>query len=197
MPADRKIGLFGGTFDPIHSAHVTVAREAAEKFGLDEVLLVPAAVPPHKRGAAAAPYEDRYRMVELACRGDPRLKPSRLEEGRVPSYTIDTVRELKRRLGPKDRLYLIIGADAFGEITTWRRWEDLVREVEFIVATRPGHDYREVPGARVHRLDTLALPVSSSGIRARLAAGETPAELPEAVLEYIRKKGLYRKTAGR
>ncbi len=192
MPPARKIGLFGGTFDPVHSGHITVAKEAADQYGLDQVLLVPAAAPPHKHGAAAAPYEDRLRMVELACQGDPRLVASRLEENRIPSYTLDTVRAVKGSLGQDDELYFIIGADAFNEITTWHRWEDLLREVQFIVATRPGHDYEEPPGARVHRLDTLALPVSSSEIRARLAAGESPPELPPAVREYILAKGLYR-----
>ncbi len=191
MASGRKIGLFGGTFDPVHSGHVTVAKEAAEQYGLDQVLLVPAAAPPHKHGAAAASYEDRLRMVELACQGDPRLVASRLEENRAPSYTIDTVRRLKSTLQPEDELYFIIGADAFREIATWHRWEDLLREVQFIVATRPGHQYATPPGARVHRLDTLALPVSSSEIRARLRAGELPPELPPAVLDYIRRKGLY------
>ncbi len=191
MPPGRKIGLFGGTFDPVHSGHITVAREAADQYQLDQVLLVPAAFPPHKRGVAAAPYEDRLKMVELACQGNPRLAASRLEEKRVPSYTIDTVRALKRGLDPQDKLYFIIGADAFNEITTWHRWEELLREVEFIVATRPGHQYEEPPGARVHRLNTLALPISSSEVRARLAAGESPPELPPAVFDYIREKGLY------
>jgi nicotinate-nucleotide adenylyltransferase len=89
--------------------------------------------------------------------------------------------------------YFIIGADAFAEITTWHRWEDLARLTEFIVVTRPGHDYVAPPGARVHRLDTVALPVSSSGIRRRLEAGEVTPELPKAVAEYIASNGLYGK----
>jgi nicotinate-nucleotide adenylyltransferase len=88
-------------------------------------------------------------------------------------------------------VFFVIGADAFAEIQTWFRWQDVVREVEFIVVTRPGHHYESPPGARVHRLETVALPVSSSEIRAALARGETPAELPTSVLDYIRANGLY------
>jgi nicotinate-nucleotide adenylyltransferase len=186
-----KIAIFGGTFDPVHSAHLTVAREAARAFALDRVLFIPASHPPHKSAVTAAPYEDRYNMVAVACRGEPALEPSRLEAGQVWSYSIDTLERVKATLGPEDELYFLIGADAFAEIQTWRRWRDVVRQVEFIVVTRPGHRYEVPPGARVHRLDTLVLPVSSSEIRARLAAGESPAELPPGVLDYIRERGLY------
>lgn len=186
------MAIFGGTFDPIHQAHLTVAREAARAFDLDQVLLVPAANPPHKTGATEAPYEDRYRMVELACEGEQRLVPSRLEAGTGKSYSIETVERLRAQLAPEDEIFFLIGADAFAEITTWHRWQDLIRAVDFIVVTRPGHDYQIPPGARVHRLETLALPVSSSEIREKLAAGLEPAELPPKVLDYIRARGLYR-----
>ncbi len=180
--------LFGGTFDPIHNAHLTVAKEAAEVFGLDEVLFVPAANPPHKSESTAASYEDRYRMLELACESDPRFVPSRIEEGNERSYSIVTIEKLWT---PGQPLYFIIGADAFAEITTWYRWEDVIRLTDFIVVTRPGCEYDAPPGAHVHRLDTLALPVSSSEIRNKLANREIPAELPLKVAEYIRNSGLY------
>jgi len=186
-----RIAIFGGTFDPVHSAHLTVAREAARAFALDRVLFIPASHPPHKRAATAAPYEDRYNMVAVACWGEPALEPSRLEAGQVWSYSINTLERVKATLGPEDELYFLIGADAFAEIQTWCRWRDVVRQVEFIVVTRPGHRYEVPPDARVHQLDTLALPVSSSEIRARLAAGESPAGLPPGVLDYIREHGLY------
>ena len=185
-----RIALFGGTFDPVHCAHTTVAREAADAFELDQVLFVPAAHPPHKR-STATPYRDRFRMIELACAVDPRFVPSRLEEGQGRSYSIRTIERLRNELSPADRLFFIIGADAFAEIATWHRWQDVLRSVEFIVVTRPGHEYRVPPGARVHRLDTLALPVSSSDVRAALARGETPSELPPEVLEYILSNHLY------
>mgnify|MGYP003861335727 CR=1 FL=1 len=187
-----RVAIFGGTFDPIHEAHLTVAREAARAFELDQVFLVPAANPPHKSGATEAPYEDRYRMVELACEGQQRLVPSRLEEGSDKSYSIDTVERLRAKLAPDDKIFFLIGADAFAEIKTWHRWQDLVGAVDFLVVTRPGHGYEIPPGARVHRLETLALPVSSSEIREKLAAGLDPPELPPKVLDYIRARGLYR-----
>ena len=165
-----------------------MAQEAADKFQLAQVLFIPAANPPHKVDSTGAGYEDRYRMVELACAADPRFVPSRLEEGAGKSYSIDTIEKV---WSPDRPPYFIIGADAFAEIGSWHRWEDVVRRTDFIVVTRPGHEYQTPPGARVYRLDTLALPVSSSEIRRKLAAGEKPAELPEAVTNYITEHGLY------
>jgi nicotinate-nucleotide adenylyltransferase len=188
-----RLALFGGTFDPIHNAHLTVAREAAGQLGLDQVWFIPAAHPPHKTVQTGASYEDRFRMVELACQADGRFHASRLEADAGKSYSIQTV-ERVRATG--EQPYFIIGADAFAEIGTWYRWRDLVRLTDFIVVTRPGHDYTAPEGARVHRLDTVALPVSSSEIRRRLAQGETPSELPPAVAAYIAEKGLYRVAGG-
>lgn len=188
-----KIAIFGGTFDPVHSAHLAVAREAARVFGLGRVPFVPASRPPHKSGATVAGYEDRYRMVELACQGEPLFEASRLEDGQERSYSIDTIERVRAALAPGDEMFFLIGADAFAEIATWRRWQDVVRDVRFIVVARPGHGYAVPPGARVERLDRVALAVSSSAIRARLAAGESPPELPPAVLAYIRERGLYAK----
>ncbi len=178
--------IFGGTFDPIHCAHLIVAREAADAFALDQVLFIPAANPPHKE--AGTPYEHRYRMVELACKEDPRFVPSRLEADSRKSYSIYTIERVKAMGG---EVLFVIGADAFAEIQTWFRWQDVVRDVDFIVVTRPGHHYESPPGARVHRLETVALPVSSSEIRAALARGEMPSEVPKRVAEYIRENGLY------
>lgn len=182
------LALFGGTFDPVHNAHLTVAREAADLLGFPRILLIPAAHPPHKSDQTGASYEDRFQMVEIACRADHRLIASRLEAGEEKSYTIDTLEKV--RAEDKD-LYFIIGADAFAEIASWHRWRDVVSVTQFIVVTRPGHEYDTPDGARVHRLDTVALPVSSSGIREKLAAGEVPEELPGAVMDYIREHGLY------
>jgi nicotinate-nucleotide adenylyltransferase len=189
-----RLALFGGTFDPIHNAHLTVAREAAAQFHLDEVWFVPAAHPPHKSDHTGATYEDRFRMTELACQVDPRFVASRLEAGESKSYSVDTVERVRAR---GEQPYFIIGADAFAEITSWHRWQDLVRMTEFIVVTRPGHQYATPSGARVHRLETVALPVSSSEIRRKLAAGEIPPELPASVGRYIAERGLYQPTSGR
>ena len=182
-----RTGIFGGTFDPIHSAHLVVAREAADACGLDRVLFVPAANPPMKE--AGASYEDRYRMVELACAGEPRFVASRLEAGAEKSYSIHTIERVKAE---NSEVFFIIGSDAFAEIQSWHRWRDVVAAVEFIVVARPGHRYMTPPGARVRRLETVALPVSSSEIRQKLARGERPQELPGAVTDYVRARGLYR-----
>jgi len=181
-----RTAIFGGTFDPIHNAHLVVAREAADAFSLDRVLFVPAANPPLKE--AGAGYEDRYRMVELACAADPRFIPSRLEEGKEKSYSIYTIERVKASKGD---VFFIIGADAFAEIRSWHQWKDVVNAVEFIVVTRPGHRYTCPDGARVDRLETVALPVSSSEIRQTLARGETPPELPASVAKYIFERRLY------
>jgi len=192
MEKVKKIGLFGGTFDPIHSAHLKIAHEAVCLLDLDKILFVPAAHPPHKCIRGGASYEHRYRMVELACAGEERFLPSRMEEGEGKSYTILTIDRLRSDLNPADRILFLIGADAFAEIESWMRWEDVVAAVEFIAVTRPGHTYRAPEGARVHRLDTVATAVSSSSIRHKLASGKDVPELPVAVLDYIRRHRLYR-----
>jgi nicotinate-nucleotide adenylyltransferase len=186
-----RVAIFGGTFDPIHNAHLTVAQEALVQFGLSSVLFVVASNPPHKSGATHASFQDRFRMVELACEGHAGFVPSRIEEHEEVSYTIHTIEKVKALWGPESLVYFLIGADAFAEITSWHRWSDVVREVPFIVVTRPGHHYQSPPGATVYRLDTLAMPVSSSEIRAALAAGKEPPELPPPVMAYIRERGLY------
>lgn len=188
-----RLAIFGGTFDPIHTAHVTVAREAADRFALDRVLFIPAAHPPHKAGAATS-YEDRFRMVELACAADPRFEASRLEQGGEKSYSFHTIRRVREQLGPQDELFFLIGADAFAEVDTWYRSAEVLEMVDFLVVTRPGHDYRVPPGARVHRLEAIALPVSSSEIRKSVTEGA--GLLPEPVLAYIRTHRLYGYTVG-
>jgi nicotinate-nucleotide adenylyltransferase len=183
------IALFGGTFDPVHNGHLAIAREAVARFDLDRVLFVPAANPPHKLRGAAASYEDRIRMAELACYGDPRFEVSRIEAGTVRSYSIDTIERLHAAgVAP---LAFLIGADAFAEIQTWHRWRDVVASVEFLVVTRPGAAYRIPEGARVRPLEGLELPISSSEIRARLAQRDYDVPVPEPVIRYIREHGLY------
>jgi len=187
-----RLAIFGGTFDPIHNAHLAVAREAAVRFALDRVWLVPAERPPHKKRFTHAAYEDRMRMVELACAGQPHLEASRLEQGTASSYSIDTIERVRARLEPADQLFFVIGADAFAEIESWHRWQDVIRAVEFIVVSRPGHDYAVPQGAVVDRLETIDLPVSSSEIRAKLAQGDDRVDVPAPVLAYIHEHELYR-----
>jgi nicotinate-nucleotide adenylyltransferase len=186
-----RLAIFGGVFDPIHCAHLAIAQAAAEQFHLDKVLFVPSGAPPHKSGATYASYHDRLAMTELACAGDSRFEVSRLEENTSPSYSIDTIERVKLTLASADELFFIIGADAFAEITTWRRWHDLVQSVTFIVVSRPGNTYSAPPGVNLERLDSIDLPVSSSNIRDELAWGNRPSEIDERVLKYILSRHLY------
>jgi nicotinate-nucleotide adenylyltransferase len=186
-----RLAIFGGTFDPIHNAHLAIARAAADAMDLDRVFFVPAAHPPHKSRGTHAPYEDRVRMVELACARDPRFEASRLEEGTARSYSIDTIEKVKRGMDRGDELFFIIGADAFAEIRTWHRWHDVAGAVRFIVVSRPGHDYDVPPNVRVDRLDSVEMLVSSSEIRRAIAANEYIEAIPRCVMEYIRQHSLY------
>ncbi|MBV8069966.1 MAG: nicotinate (nicotinamide) nucleotide adenylyltransferase [Acidobacteriaceae bacterium] len=187
----ERICLFGGTFDPIHNAHLRIAQEALKCCSLDRILFIPAGNPPHKDSAGVTPYEDRFRMVELACEPYPAFEASRLEAGSERSYTIDTIKRMRETLAPGDRLFFLIGSDAFDEIETWKGWQELIRLLEFIVVARPGGQYRIPEGARLQQVGGLSLPVSSSGIRARLAeSGPTP-ELPKKVRAFIEERGLY------
>jgi nicotinate-nucleotide adenylyltransferase len=186
-----RLAIYGGTFDPIHQAHLAIAREAAETCELDRVLLVPAANPPHKTTAVRTPYEHSVRMAAIACRGLAHVEVSRLEEGAEWSYSIDTIEKVRARIAPDDELFFVIGADAFADIRTWHRWQDVIRAVSFVVVSRPGAVYEVPPEARVERLDRLELAISSSEIRRELAAGKRPPEVPTAVMNYILDHGLY------
>jgi nicotinate-nucleotide adenylyltransferase len=149
-------------------------------------------MPPHKTNNGVAPYEDRFRMVELACRPYPRFEASRLEAEEGRSYTIDTVRRYRSQMAAGEQLFFLIGADAFDELESWKDWRELTQLIEFIVVTRPAETYDVPASARVHQLSGLQLPVSSSSIRTRLASGAPTPELPPAVREYIDCHGLYR-----
>jgi len=187
-----RIALFGGTFDPVHNGHLTMAREAVRRCALDRILLIPAGRPPHKSAGPHASYEDRLRMVELACEGEQRLEPSRLEEGEQKSYTIDTITKVRARVSPGDQLYFLIGADAFADIETWHRWREVVSAVEFIVVSRPHRHYEVPPEVRAQTLDDLEVATSSSDIRTKISRRDYDIDVPAAVLEYIKRRGLYR-----
>lgn len=186
------IAIFGGTFDPIHNAHLTIARAARDRFGIERILVVPAANPPHKSDRTREPYHHRLRMVELACVDEQGLEASDLERGAETSYSIHTIEKVRASLQPGDRLWFLIGADAFADLTTWHRWRDVADRVEFVVVGRPGHHYTAETGVRVHSLADLHLDISSSAIREKLARGIAPRELKPAVFEYIKAHRLYR-----
>lgn len=191
-----RLGLFGGTFDPIHNAHLAVAREACDACELDQVWFVPNAVPPHKAPGQQATWDDRFRMVELACAADARFRASRIEEDPRKSYTIHTLNAVREQLKAGDSLYFLIGADAFAEIHLWYRRDEVFQLVDFIVVSRPGHEYQVPPGARVHRLESLQMNVSSSDVRRRLEAGDTDVPVPRSVLSYIEAHGVYTPKTG-
>lgn len=184
------LGIFGGTFDPIHNAHLSVARAAADRFRLGRLLFIPSARPPHRREGPFAGYEDRFAMVELACGEDARFEASRLEaEGEV-SYSIDTIERVAAEFAVRP-LYFLIGADAFADLGTWWRHRDVIAAVTFIVVSRPGARYGIPEGAKVERLEDVSLEVSSSEIRRRLGSAGESRDVPRAVGEYIRAHGLY------
>jgi nicotinate-nucleotide adenylyltransferase len=186
-----RAAVFGGTFDPVHNTHLAIARAAREAFGLAKVIFVPAANPPHKHAGASAGYEDRLRMLELACAGDAHLEVSRIEaDASKRSYSILTIERLLAD-GAGTPLAFLIGADAFAEIRTWHRWRDVVAKVQFIVVTRPGAAYTIPEGAMVHELPGFASPISSSAVRAEIGSGAVAGGVPPAVLHYIRERGLY------
>jgi nicotinate-nucleotide adenylyltransferase len=166
-----KIGLFGGTFDPVHRGHLALAQAAREKFGLARVLFVPADVPPHKQKQPLSAFAHRYAMVALATAGDKALVPSFLEapvEGAIvagksgsrgapaANYTIDTVRRLRQTLKRIDEVFFLIGIDAFREIATWHEAEALFAECKFIVASRPGYSLADVANSLPEKLRPAA-----------------------------------------
>lgn len=202
----RRVGLFGGSFDPIHAGHLAPVLEACERLSLDRVIYLPTARPPHKPKRHFAPAWARYAMVELALLDEDRLyaSPHELTLGR-PAYTVDTVEAFRRRW-PRVALHLLIGSDSFAELSTWRRWEELVDAVRLVVLARPGWEVERVVGdlpAELSRrveageVDFVVhrqVDLSATGIRDLLARGEEPppGALPVPVLNYIRKYRLYR-----
>jgi nicotinate-nucleotide adenylyltransferase len=239
------IGLFGGTFDPIHRGHLALARAARELYKLNQILFVPAAIPPHKQLQPLSAFAHRYAMIALATAAEKAFVPSLLEadplnaplvveirgskksrdpkaDSALPNYTIDTVRRLKRSFKSADRLFLLIGIDAFADIAKWHEAEALFRECEFVVASRPGYSLADVAnalpeklrprpevtkpfhkqaasgdlvltGVTIHLLDEVHQPVSATAIREAAAAGKSLTRFVDpSVAEYIRKLGLYK-----
>jgi nicotinate-nucleotide adenylyltransferase len=195
-----KLGVFGGTFDPPHVGHLVAAQEVHHRLGLDRLLLLPAAVPPHKLDRTVTPGPLRLEMLSAAVDGDERFEVSDLELRRSgPSYTIDTLRELRLR-SPEASLYLAIGADQVAELDTWRE-ASAIGELATVVAFARGGQAvappadglpRGLAGA-IRTIDVPSLEISSTAIRARVAAGEPIAYLvPEPVQAIIRREGLYR-----
>ncbi len=227
------IGLFGGTFDPVHRGHMALARAALEQHKLRCIHFVPANVPPHKQKQPLTPFVQRFAMLALATAEEKAFVPSLLEAPEEnapggksrepkPNYTIDTVRRLKQSFKNADRLFLLIGMDAFADIAKWHQAEALFRECEFIVASRPGYSLADVanalpeklrprpevtkpfhkqaatgdlvlPGVVLHLIADLHQAASATAIRQAAATGKPLGRFVDApVAEYIRKMGLYK-----
>jgi nicotinate-nucleotide adenylyltransferase len=188
----ERVGIFGGTFDPIHRAHLAVAESVRHALGLDRVLLVVANEPWQKEDGPAATAEDRYAMVAAAVREWPGLEASRLEIDRGgPSYTIDTVRELRAR-DTDVELVLIVGSDVAAQLATWKNEPDLAELVTLAVVGRPGADSPIPAGWRVVSVPVAPFDVSSTELRERLGAGQPVEDLvPDAVIRCIERRGLY------
>ena len=199
-----KLGLFGGSFDPIHAGHVLPVREARQALGLDRVIFLPTAMPPHKPKRQFAPPHARFAMVEMALLEEEGLYASshELTLGR-PAYTVETLEHFSR-LHPQAELHLLLGADSFVDLVHWRRWRDIPRLARLVVLARPGWDLDGeelapellgmLGGDRVVLLSRRPVDVSSTAVREALARGEEPppGALSPLVLNYIRKYDLYR-----
>ena len=226
------IGLFGGTFDPVHRGHLALARAALERCKLHRIYFVAANIPPHKQRRPLTAFAHRFAMLVLATASEKAFVPSLLEapqdgvSGRrhpeKPNYTIDTVRRLKSSFQASDKLFLLIGIDAFADIAKWHEPEALFRESAFIVAGRPGYSLADVanalperlrpraevttpfhkqkpsgdlvlPGVTIHLMEDLRQPASATAIREAAAAGKPLGRfLGPPVADYIKKLGLYK-----
>jgi nicotinate-nucleotide adenylyltransferase len=186
----------GGTFDPIHHGHLVAASEVTSLFHLDEVVFVPTGQPWQKPAEAVTVAEDRYLMTVIATASNPRFHVSRIDIDRGgPTYTIDTLRELHRERGPETDLFFITGADALGNILTWRDADELFKLAHFIGCTRPGHRLTDpgLPDGQVSLVEIPALTISSTDCRERVRRGEPIWYLvPDGIVQYINKRGLYR-----
>jgi nicotinate-nucleotide adenylyltransferase len=219
----KRIAIYGGTFDPVHSGHLEIARRVTQLFGIGEFLFVPAMVAPHKMDREVSGALHRYAMLALATREDPSLSISSFElDGPGRQYTVDTLLHFRSLLPESADLFFVMGADSWAEFTTWREWRRLLRLANLIVVTRPGYDISRAPASaelgpsivdlrgvtegadagetgspKVFVTDAVMLDVSATEIR-RAASEDDSVKLnelvPREVAEYIRKYGLYRNT---
>jgi nicotinate-nucleotide adenylyltransferase len=190
-----RLGIVGGTFDPIHHGHLVAASEVASLFDLDEVVFVPTGQPWQKADTNVSPAEDRYLMTVIATASNPRFSVSRIDVDRGgPTFTIDTLRDLKKLRGEQAQLYFITGADALAQILSWRDADELFPLAHFIGVTRPGHALSDpgFPEGSVSLVEVPALAISSTDCRARVRRNEPVWYLvPDGVVQYISKRRLY------
>ena len=196
MARAQRLGVMGGTFDPIHHGHLVAASEVAQFFTLDEVVFVPTGQPWQKDARNVSPSEDRYLMTVIATASNPRFSVSRIDIDRGgPTYTIDTLRDLQAERGKEAELFFITGADALSRMMSWQDVNELFELAHFVGCTRPGHRLtgHGLPEDRVSLLEIPALAISSTDCRQRVAHGQPIWYLvPDGIVQYIAKRGLYR-----
>ena len=191
----KKIGLFGGTFDPIHNGHLKIAGIVQRQLGLNKVIFIPAGILPHKAQSQTT-AKDRLSMVKLALRGKKKFTASDYEtKKKSPSYSVETVRYLKRKLGKQAEFFFVIGADAFNEIRTWRQWQELLRLCQFVVINRPGYAIKLPSGIQEVKVTILRItdiPIAATAIRKQIKKNKDIRKLiPRSVYAYINKHKLY------
>jgi nicotinate-nucleotide adenylyltransferase len=195
-PEPRRVGIMGGTFDPIHHGHLVAASEVASRFLLDEVVFVPTGEPWQKGPTTVSPAEDRYLMTVIATASNPSFHVSRVDIDRGgPTYTVDTLRDLKSQYGPKVQLFFITGADVLNKILSWKEPDQLFDLAHFVGVTRPGFLLSDdhLPRDAVSLVQVPAMAISSTDCRARVASGLPVWYLvPDGVVQYINKRHLYR-----
>jgi nicotinate-nucleotide adenylyltransferase len=195
----RRVGVMGGTFDPVHNGHLVAASEVQNLFDLDEVVFVPTGVPWQKSDVDVSPGEDRYLMTVIATASNPRFGVSRVDIQRnCPTYTIDTLRDLHAeyaKQGENVELFFITGADALAQILSWKDADELFALAHFVGVTRPGYTLSDahLPESTVSLVDVPAMAISSTSVRRRVAEGRPIWYLvPDGVVQYIDKRNLYR-----
>lgn len=205
---DNKIGIFGGTFNPIHCGHLIIAEAVREKMCLDKVIFIPSGQPPHKPDGVVIDAESRFELVRRAVSTNRFFEASRMEIDREGfTYTINTLTALREAYGRKTGLFFIIGADIIPELTAWKDFRSVFKLCEFIAVPRPGYGRGEIEedmgrlrqkyGLDIHMVEAPLIDISSSDIRKRCGAGRTIKYLvPESVEEYIMKMGLYGQAPG-
>jgi len=198
MARAQRLGVMGGTFDPIHHGHLVAASEVAQFFMLDEVVFVPTGQPWQKDDRKVSPSEDRYLMTVIATASNPRFSVSRIDIDRGgPTYTIDTLRDLRAERGDEAELFFITGADALAQIMSWQDVNELFALAHFVGVTRPGHRLTGdgLPEDNVSLVEVPALAISSTDCRQRVANGEPIWYLvPDGIVQYIAKRRLYRRS---